>query len=300
MSSAGEEMAAPPGSSPRRSSSPSRWGRSPTTCDAPPRHVRLPRPVGRRRWDAARVRALGRARLADRTARRLRRAHVGLARDGGAAAHAPRLCDRPAAFRLLTAARAVHARPLERARPRLHRARTARPARSSSAIRSAPQSPFRVAPAAGGIVLLDGDALPGGGGPGWATHLLQPPWFTSVYRVVTGSDWIFRRTLRDAWGPHAAPARRRDGRHLAASVPHRGDGGRLQVDAPLRDPGRLARDAPHGARAAARRLGRGRHGRLRRRGPARRRPAAHAIRARSRRGAPLDARGAARRRPGDR
>jgi pimeloyl-ACP methyl ester carboxylesterase len=53
-----------------------------------------------------------------------------------------------------------------------------------------------------GIVLLDGDALPGGGGPGWATNLLQPPWFTSVYRVVTGSDWIFRRALRNAWGPH--------------------------------------------------------------------------------------------------
>ena len=60
-----------------------------------------------------------------------------------------------------------------------------------------------VAPATRGIVLLDGDALPGGGGPGWATNLLQPPWFTSLYRVVTGSDWVVRRALRDAWGPHA-------------------------------------------------------------------------------------------------
>jgi pimeloyl-ACP methyl ester carboxylesterase len=55
---------------------------------------------------------------------------------------------------------------------------------------------------ASGIVLLDGDALPGGGGPGWVTRLLVPPWFTSAYRLVTGSDWIFRRGLRDALGPN--------------------------------------------------------------------------------------------------
>jgi pimeloyl-ACP methyl ester carboxylesterase len=51
-----------------------------------------------------------------------------------------------------------------------------------------------------GIVLLDGDALPGGGGPGWLSNLLLPPWYTSAYRIVTGSDWIFRRGLRGAWG----------------------------------------------------------------------------------------------------
>jgi pimeloyl-ACP methyl ester carboxylesterase len=62
-----------------------------------------------------------------------------------------------------------------------------------------------VARASSGIVLLDGDALPGGGGPGWLTHALVPPWFTSAYRVVTGSDWIFRRGLRNAWGPHPPP-----------------------------------------------------------------------------------------------
>ena len=59
-----------------------------------------------------------------------------------------------------------------------------------------------IAPATHGIVLLDGDALPGGGGPGWVTHLLQPPWFTSAYRLVTGSDYVFRRGLQTAWGPH--------------------------------------------------------------------------------------------------
>jgi pimeloyl-ACP methyl ester carboxylesterase len=56
---------------------------------------------------------------------------------------------------------------------------------------------------AAGIVLLDGDAVPGGGGPGWVTRLLVSPWFTTAYRLVTGSDWIFRRALRDALGPNA-------------------------------------------------------------------------------------------------
>jgi pimeloyl-ACP methyl ester carboxylesterase len=52
-----------------------------------------------------------------------------------------------------------------------------------------------------GIVLLDGDALPGGGGGGLLPHLLVPPWYTSVYRIVTGSNWIFRRGLRSAGAP---------------------------------------------------------------------------------------------------
>jgi pimeloyl-ACP methyl ester carboxylesterase len=50
------------------------------------------------------------------------------------------------------------------------------------------------------IVLLDGDALAGGGGPGWATDLLVSPWYTSVYRLVTSSDWIVRRALKSAFG----------------------------------------------------------------------------------------------------
>jgi pimeloyl-ACP methyl ester carboxylesterase len=49
-----------------------------------------------------------------------------------------------------------------------------------------------------GIVLLDGDAFPVGG-PGWLAHLLLPPWYTSLYRIATGSDWIVGRVLRDAW-----------------------------------------------------------------------------------------------------
>jgi len=64
------------------------------------------------------------------------------------------------------------------------------------AVSVATQEPRSVA----GIVLLDGDALPGGGGAAWLSHLLVPPWFTSLYRIATGSDWIFRRGLRSAWG----------------------------------------------------------------------------------------------------
>jgi pimeloyl-ACP methyl ester carboxylesterase len=52
-----------------------------------------------------------------------------------------------------------------------------------------------------GIVLLDGDAL-AGGGPGWATDFLVSPWYTSVYRLVTSSDWIVRRALKGAFGKH--------------------------------------------------------------------------------------------------
>ncbi|HEY2541706.1 MAG TPA: alpha/beta hydrolase [Gaiellaceae bacterium] len=56
-----------------------------------------------------------------------------------------------------------------------------------------------------GIVLLDGDALPGGGAAAWLSHLLLAPWFTSAYRIATGWDWLFRRGLRTAWGPSAPP-----------------------------------------------------------------------------------------------
>ena len=59
--------------------------------------------------------------------------------------------------------------------------------------------------ATAGIVLLDGDAVPGGGGPGWLTHLIVPPWYTSAYRIVTGSDWVFRRGLKSAWGSGTPP-----------------------------------------------------------------------------------------------
>jgi pimeloyl-ACP methyl ester carboxylesterase len=53
-----------------------------------------------------------------------------------------------------------------------------------------------------GIVLLDGDALSAGGAPSWLSHLLVGPWVTSIYRIVTGSDWIFRRGLAGAYPNH--------------------------------------------------------------------------------------------------
>ena len=54
-----------------------------------------------------------------------------------------------------------------------------------------------------GIVLLDGDALRAGGAPSWVASLVVDPYFTAVYRFVTGSDWIFRRGLQSAYGPGA-------------------------------------------------------------------------------------------------
>ena len=56
-----------------------------------------------------------------------------------------------------------------------------------------------------GIVLLDGDALPVGGAPHWLGDLALDPWFTALYRVLTRSDWLVRRVLRDAYGPHPPP-----------------------------------------------------------------------------------------------
>jgi pimeloyl-ACP methyl ester carboxylesterase len=56
-----------------------------------------------------------------------------------------------------------------------------------------------------GIVLLDGDARPGGGGASFVSHLLLPPWYTSAYRILTDWDWVFRKGLRDAWGPGRPP-----------------------------------------------------------------------------------------------
>lgn len=56
----------------------------------------------------------------------------------------------------------------------------------------------------GGIVLLDGDALPVGHGIGWLSHLLVPPYYPALFRIVSGSDWIVSRVLANAWG-HGHP-----------------------------------------------------------------------------------------------
>src|SRR5579871_598598 len=52
-----------------------------------------------------------------------------------------------------------------------------------------------------GIVLLDGDALPFGGGRAWLPHLLVYPWADAAYRLLTSLDWVVGRVLRSAWGP---------------------------------------------------------------------------------------------------
>ena len=61
-----------------------------------------------------------------------------------------------------------------------------------------------------GIVLLDGDALRAGGAPSWVASLVVDPYFTAVYRFVTGSDWIFRKGLKGAYGPAAPRLTRSD------------------------------------------------------------------------------------------
>ena len=55
----------------------------------------------------------------------------------------------------------------------------------------------------GGIVLLDGDALPFGGGRSWLAHVLVYPWFDAVLRLATTSDRLVGRVVRNAWGPTA-------------------------------------------------------------------------------------------------
>jgi pimeloyl-ACP methyl ester carboxylesterase len=56
-----------------------------------------------------------------------------------------------------------------------------------------------------GVVLLDGDALAFGGSHGWLADLLVYPYYTALYRIATGSDWIVGRIFRNAWGPNPPP-----------------------------------------------------------------------------------------------
>jgi pimeloyl-ACP methyl ester carboxylesterase len=53
-----------------------------------------------------------------------------------------------------------------------------------------------------GIVLLDGDALPFGGGRSALAHVLVYPWYDAGLRVLTSWDWLVGRVLRNAWGPN--------------------------------------------------------------------------------------------------
>lgn len=50
-----------------------------------------------------------------------------------------------------------------------------------------------------GVVLLDGDALPVGG-PHWIANLVINPYYTTLFRLVTHSDWLIRRIAGQAYG----------------------------------------------------------------------------------------------------
>lgn len=56
-----------------------------------------------------------------------------------------------------------------------------------------------------GIVLLDGDAIRGSGPPSWLPRLAIDPYFTALYRLLTGWSWLFERGLGRAYGPGAPP-----------------------------------------------------------------------------------------------
>lgn len=60
------------------------------------------------------------------------------------------------------------------------------------------------------IVLLDGDALGAGGAPSWVASLVVDPYYTALYRILTGSDWVFRKGLKEAYGPAAPRLDRRE------------------------------------------------------------------------------------------
>jgi pimeloyl-ACP methyl ester carboxylesterase len=55
-----------------------------------------------------------------------------------------------------------------------------------------------------GVVLLDGDALPVGG-PHWLANLVLNPYYTTLFRLVTHSDWLVRKVLVQAYGPDRPP-----------------------------------------------------------------------------------------------
>jgi pimeloyl-ACP methyl ester carboxylesterase len=53
------------------------------------------------------------------------------------------------------------------------------------------------------IVLVDGDALRGGGPPRWlTTALVKSPFFTTIYRFLLRSPWAVKRILANAYGPN--------------------------------------------------------------------------------------------------
>jgi pimeloyl-ACP methyl ester carboxylesterase len=55
---------------------------------------------------------------------------------------------------------------------------------------------------ASSAVLVDGDALSSGGPPRFVrVALAHSPFFTTLYRVLPGVDWVVKRLLKNAYGP---------------------------------------------------------------------------------------------------
>ena len=54
---------------------------------------------------------------------------------------------------------------------------------------------------ASGIVLVDGDALASGGGPGFLRNLIVDPYRTSAFRIVKNWNWALGRIIRQAYAP---------------------------------------------------------------------------------------------------
>jgi pimeloyl-ACP methyl ester carboxylesterase len=63
---------------------------------------------------------------------------------------------------------------------------------------------LRAPTSAAGVVLLDGDALPVGG-PHWIANLVINPYYTTLFRLLTHSDWLVRDVLNQALGPDRPP-----------------------------------------------------------------------------------------------
>lgn len=93
------------------------------------------------------------------------------------------------------------------------------------------------------IVLVDGDALRGGGPPPWlGTALVKSPFFTTIYRFLLRAPWAVKRLLENAYGPNhptitgaeirrwTDPFRAKDARRAMEGVAENGIAGLTRQD----------------------------------------------------------------------
>ncbi len=201
------------------------------------------------------VSALGHARVAGRPDRRLRRAELGLgagSRRCWRAITSSMRVDLPP-FGLLGAPRALHARGVGRPGAGLPEGDAAEAAAARRAL----------ARCGGGR--RGRAARPGLGAGDRATRRrraegrrradLDPeacsidPYFTSLYRIALGSDWIVRKVLRMAYGPEHPPLDRRADRALDTAVLGQRDRERAPLAGRARDRGAALLGAPDDPRA---------------------------------------------------